>query len=133
MECNRFLEEKAGQSDSPDFLRHLATCGGCQRDVEEMDDIRGLYRSASVERYPGGVPRLRRSGWGLAVSAAAAVAMVAALVFMLAPRPQKSEDVQAKVSIPFFRVHLEPWKNDLRFDHALDTCWQNLDLLERNR
>ena len=133
MECSSYLEEKAGQSESPEFLRHLATCGGCQRDVEEMDEIRGLYRAASVERYAGGVPRLRRSAWGLALSALAAAAMVAVLIFMLAPRGSTPELAKADPSVPYFRVHLEPWRNEVRLDRALDGCWQQLDALERSR
>lgn len=133
MECSRYLEEKAGQSENPEFLRHLATCGACQRDVEEMDEIRSLYRSASVERYPGGVPSVRRAGLGSWVSAVAAAAMIAVLVFMMVPRTAPVENQSARASVPYFRVHVEPWRNDARFDHALDDCWKQLDTLERSK
>jgi hypothetical protein len=134
MECNRFVEEKVGQSESPEFLRHLATCAGCQRDIEEMDDIRGLYRAASTERYPGGVPRLRRFGWGAWASAAAAAVMIAALVFVLTPPPPPKTPIAHKESTQaFYRIHLEPWRPDVRFDHALNDCWRQLDTLERSR
>lgn len=133
MECGRYVEEKVGQSESPEFLRHLAACAGCQRDVEEMDDVRGVYRAASNERYAGGVPRLRRFGLGAWVSAAAAAAMIAALVFLLAPPSRNADLAKADPVVPFFRVHVEPWRADVRFDHALDDCWRQLDALERSR
>ena len=133
MECARYVDEKVGQSESPEFLRHLATCAGCQRDVEEMDDVRGVYRAASNERYTGGVPRLRRFGLGAWVSAAAASAMIAALVFLLAPPPVKTPTALPEPPQAFFRVHVEPWRGDGRFDHALDACWLDLDRLERSR
>lgn len=133
MECSRFVDEKVGQSESPEFLRHLATCGACQRDVEEMDEIRGLYRAASTERYRGGVPRLRRFGLGAWVSVAAAAAMIAALVFLLAPPPPKPELAKNNAAVPFFRVHVESWLSDDRFDRAHDGCWELLDRLERSR
>ena len=136
MECSRFVEEKTAQSESPEFLRHLATCAGCQRDVEEMDDIRALYRSASTERYPGGVPQLRRLRWGSWISAAAAAGvMIAALVFLLRhPGPKSTiEAISKEPTTAFYRIHLEPWPTDVRFDHAVDSCWRDLDRLERER
>src|SRR5258706_9499711 len=116
MECGRYVEEKVAQSESPEFLRHLASCSGCQRDVEEMDDVRALYRSSSNERYAGGVPRLRRFGLGTWISSAAAAAMLAALVFVLAPGGRTVTPVDSPTaSHAFFRVHLESWKGDARF------------------
>ena len=135
MECGSYVEEKVGQSESPDFLRHLATCPGCQRDVEEMDDVRSLYRSASVERYAGGVPRVRRAGWASRLPAAvAAVAMIAALVFVLGHRAAPpASHVTADATVPFYRIRIEPWRSDVRFDHAVNDCWHQLDTLERSR
>jgi len=65
MECNKFVEEKIGESDSPDFRAHLAGCAECARDLEELREVRALYRAASTEKYRGGIPRLRRyrMGW----------------------------------------------------------------------
>ena len=135
MECSKYVEEKVGQSESPEFLRHLATCAGCQRDVDEMDDVRALYRSASVERYTGGVPQVRRTAFASWLAAAvAAGAMITALVFIVVHRvPAPAEHVTAEASVPFFRIHLEPWRSDMRFDHAVDDCWRQLDTLERSR
>ena len=134
MECARYIEEKVGQSESAEFLRHLATCAGCQRDVEEMDDVRGVYRAASSERYLAGVPRLRRFGLAAWVSSAvAALAMIAALVFLMLPPSRNSELAKTDPAVPFFRVHVEAWRADARFDHAVDTCWRDLDRLERSR
>jgi hypothetical protein len=135
MECSRFIEEKVGQSESPEFLRHLAMCGGCQRDVEEMDEIRAFYRASSVERYKGGVPSLRRFGWAAWLSsAAAAAAMIAALVFLMLPRvapPVPSDSLPPAHA--FIRIPMEPWRGDVRFDRVLDDCWRQLDTLERSR
>ena len=134
MECSRFVEDKVGQTESPEFLRHLATCAGCQRDVDEMDDVRALYKSASNERYAGVVPSLRRFGLGSWVStAAAAAAMIAALVFLLVPPPKPASTHAPEPPQAFFRIHVEPWRGDARFDHALETCWGDLDRLERSR
>jgi hypothetical protein len=134
MECSSYIEEKAGQSESPEFLRHLASCAGCQRDVEEMDDVRSLYRSASTERYTGGVPHVRRFGLGSWLSAtAAAGAMIAALVFLLGHPGTKPPAEIAATATPFYRIHLEPWPTDARFNHAVDDCWRELDRLERSR
>ena len=133
MECGRFIDEKVGQSESPEFLRHLATCPGCQGDVEEMDEVRALYRTASNERYPVGVLRPRRFGWGAWVSTAAAAVMLAALVFVMLPRGTTETAGKPAPPQAFFRVHLEPWRGDLRVDRALDDCWRQLDALERSR
>lgn len=133
MECPRYLEEKAAQSESPEFLSHLASCGGCQRDVEEMDEIRALYRSASVERYPGGVPNLRRWGPGSFISVAAAAVMIGVLVVMLVPRTDPPGSPSARVPIPYFRIPLDPWRTDRVVDGALEDCWRRLDVLERSR
>jgi anti-sigma factor RsiW len=132
MECPRYLDEKAAQSEDPEFLRHLASCAGCQRDVEEMDEIRTLYRSASVERYAGGVPSLGRPGPVGWASGAAALAMIALLVFALLPRAGPPEDRSGRASAPYFRLALEPWRADRGVDRALDDCWRRLDVLERS-
>jgi hypothetical protein len=137
MECSSFVLEKTAQSESPEFLRHLASCAGCQRDLEELDDLRTLYRSASIERYRGGVPRVRRRGWGSWLSAgAAAFAMIAALVFLLSHAPggpREGDSTTSKSSAPFYRIALEAWRGDLPFDRAVDDCWRQLDTLERSR
>jgi anti-sigma factor RsiW len=133
MECPSFVLEKTAQSERAEFLRHLAACAGCQRDVEEMDDLRALYRSASIERYRGGVPRVRRGGWGSWLSAgAAASVMIAVLVFLLSHAPSATKETVAKAA-PFFRVPLEPWRADVRLDGEFDDCWLKLDRLERSR
>jgi hypothetical protein len=133
MECPRYLEEKAAQSEDPEFLRHLSTCGGCQRDVEEMDEIRALYRSASVERYPGPVPGVGRRtpvGW---ISGAAAVTMIGLLIYALFAPGKPPEDRNAAAPGPYARMALEPWRADRGIDRAFEDCWRRLDLLERNR
>ena len=62
MECNKFVEEKIGETPTPEFKAHLAGCPGCARDVEDLREVRSLYREASTEKYRGGVPKLRRLG-----------------------------------------------------------------------
>ena len=50
MECNKFVEEKIGETESPEFRDHLAGCAGCARDLEELREVRSLYREASTEK-----------------------------------------------------------------------------------
>lgn len=135
MECNKFVEEKIGESDSPAFRAHLAGCAECARDVEELREVRGLYRAASTEKYRGGVPRLRRfrMGW-VPMAAAAAVLMMVFGLILRGPgekAPPKNGPVTAEA--PYVRVHLVPWAGDARIQTAIDDCWRTLDRLENNR
>jgi hypothetical protein len=134
MECNRFVEEKIGESDSPAFREHLAGCAGCARDVEELREVRTLYRAASTEKYRGGVPRRRsRLGW-VPMAAAAAVLMMVFGLILGGPRdipPTKNEPVNGEGL--YVRVHLEPWAGEARIQAAIDDCWRTLEMLENRR
>ena len=131
MECGRFVENKLGDGDSPEFRDHLADCGACRQDLEEFREIRTLYRSASVERYRGGVPRVARRAWHSWVSAAAAALMLGVLgLFLFVPvAPQDPVDPGPTV---FFRVHLEPWEDDARYSSAMDDAWRKLEQVEKD-
>jgi hypothetical protein len=98
MECERFTEEKVllahGEiGHQADFDAHLADCGGCRIDVEEMRDVRRRYRAGSTETLPPALrdrilrhrPRLGRApSWQrFAPIAAAAVLMIALIVPMI--------------------------------------------------
>ncbi|HZF00089.1 MAG TPA: hypothetical protein VE981_23975 [Planctomycetota bacterium] len=134
MECNRFVEEKIGQTESADFREHLAGCSGCARDVEELREVRTLYKAASTEKYLRGIPRVRRSRASWIPMAAAAAVLIGVFALILAgpgtnsPKPTETESKSAI----FVRIHLEPWPSDVRVTTALDDCWQRLEQLEKN-
>lgn len=133
MECNRYVEEKVGETESREFREHFAECAGCRRDVEELQEVRDLYRAASVERYPGAVPRARRGGWGAWVPAAAAAAvLVSILAFILAGPKDGGKTPETPEPPPsiFVRVPLQPWGGEQRISIAMDTLWRDLARLE---
>ena len=134
MECNKFVEEKIGETDSPAFRDHRAGCAGCVRDLEELREVRTLYRKASTEKYRGGVPRVRRfrMGW-VPMAAAAAVLLVVFGLILWNPAEQNDSTVD-KEAMPglYFHVHLEPWGQEARISAALEDCWRMLERLERN-
>lgn len=134
MECNKFVNEKIGETESPAFRDHLAGCAGCARDVEELREVRTLYRKASTEKYRGGVPRVRRFRMGWVPMAAAAAVLI--LVFGLVlwnpteqPDPTVDKDTTATL---YFQVHLEPWGAEARISNALEDCWRKLEQLEKD-
>src|SRR6185436_11969367 len=132
MECNKFVEDKIGETSSPEFRAHLVGCPGCARDVEELGEVRSLYREASTEKYRGGVPRLRRFrlGWVPMAAAAAVLMMVFGLILgMPGEKPEPKPDKEAHSPQYVVRVHLEPWAGEARFQNALDDCWKMLDRL----
>jgi hypothetical protein len=135
MECNSFTLEKIGESDSPAFRDHLAGCAACARDLEELREVRALYRAASTETYPGGIPSLRsfRTGWVPMAAAAAVLVMVFGLI-LGGPRedPAKKNEL-VKGAVLVVRVPLEPWAADAQIQTAMDDCWRMLDHLEDKR
>jgi anti-sigma factor RsiW len=135
MECNKFVEEKIGESDSPAFRSHLAGCAECARDVEELREVRALYRAASTEKYPGGVPRLRRFRLGWVPMAAAAAVLLMVFGLILGGRGEKPapKAETATNDALYVRVHLVPWAGDARLQDAFDDCWRTLERLENNR
>jgi len=136
MECNKFVEEKIGGTDSAEFREHLAACAGCARDVEELREVRALYRSASTEKYRGGVPRVRRfRGSWLPLAAAAAVLIgVFALILPGSREGTSTKTDSGSPSTPFVRIPLEPWgASDVALNKSLDDCWQKLETLETTR
>jgi hypothetical protein len=132
MECNRFVDQKIGETHTSEFREHLAGCAGCARDVEELREVRTLYRQASTEKYRGGVPRVGRfrGGWIPMTAAAAILLVVFGLILVPATRtPPKSESEHPPMM--FVRVHLEPWAGDLRYTTPFEECWHKLELLEK--
>ena len=133
MECNKYVEEKIGGTDSAEFREHLSACAGCARDLEELREVRTLYRSASTEKYRGGVPRVRRFRGSWLPLAAASAVLIGVLALILPGRrdgASTSTDSGA-TSAPFVRIPLEPWGSDVRLANALDDCWQKLESLEK--
>jgi len=134
MECNKFIDEKIGESHTPEFREHLAGCAGCARDVEELREVRTLYREASTEKYPGGVPRVRRFGGGwIPMAEAAAVLLMVFGLILSGPKDDKTTTKSESDHPPmvFFRVHLEPWGGDARYGNAFDECWKKIEQLEK--
>src|SRR5436190_24391458 len=135
MECNRYVDEKIGETDSAEFREHLAGCDGCRRDLEELREVRSLYKEAATEKYRGGVPRLRKSRAAWLPMAAAAALLIGVLALVLGgPRTDgvKSTETESKSTV-FVRIHLERWGSDQRVSMALDDCWQKLEQLEEKR
>ena len=133
MECNKFVDEKIGETHTAEFRDHLAGCAGCGRDLEELREVRTLYReAASAEKYRGGVPRVRRfrTGWIPMAAAAAVLLMVFGLILKPADRIPPKVDSD-NPPIVFFRVHLEPWGGDTRYGNAFDDAWRKLEQLEK--
>ena len=137
MECNKFIDEKIGETHTPEFRDHLAGCAGCARDLEELREVRTLYRAASTENYRGGVPRVGRfrGGWIPMAAAAAVLLMVFGLILS---GPKNDKTVPDKTErdggpMVFFRVHLEPWGSDVRYTNAVDDCWHKLEQLEKRQ
>ncbi len=136
MECNRFLEEKLAGTESPEFRHHRAGCEGCRRDLEECDEVRRLYREASVERYSGAVPRVRRFRPGSWLPAAAAAAvLVGVLCFLLFGGPGELPERglgEGEPVVAFVRVHLEPWNPaEARLNEEMNDLWGRIETLER--
>jgi hypothetical protein len=134
MDCDKFVLEKLEGGDSAEFRAHRAACAGCARDVEELGDVRRLYREATEEeRWRGAVPLPRRrspSAW-IPVAAAAAVA-VALLAGLFRAETPKAGEAGAS-SAPFVRARLAPWDVEERnLARTMDELWERLDRLERS-
>jgi len=134
MECNKYVEEKVGGTDSAEFREHLAACAGCARDLEELREVGALYRSASTEKYSGGVPRVARFRGSWLPLAAAAAVLIGVLALILPGRAGGPSSTTGGGSGPsvFLRIPLEPWgASDVALNKSLDDCWQKLESLER--
>jgi len=135
MECTRFVEEKIGETDSEEFREHRAGCAGCRRDLEELREVRTLYREASTEAYRAGVPRPRRLRVSWIPMAAAAAVLIGVFALILGgPRPGDVKPAEpGPAAGVFVRVPLRPWATDASFTRALDDCWRQLERLEEKR
>ncbi len=131
MECGRFVEEKFGNAESPEFRDHLAGCAACRSDLEEIREVQRLYRAASVERHSGVVPPLGRRRAMPWIPAAAAAVMLGVLGLLLSV-PGTPPDETTTGRTAFYRIHLEPWDGDARFSVAMDDAWSKLEMLEQD-
>jgi|SRR5579862_9579128 len=135
MECTRFVEDKIGETDSEEFREHRAGCAGCRRDLEELREVRTLYREASTEAYRSGGPRLGRPrvSW-VPMAAAAAVLLGVFALIVGGPRQKAVKPTEpGPATGVFVRVTLQPWAADASFTRALDDCWRQLERLEEKR
>jgi hypothetical protein len=132
MECTKFALEKLEGEETPEFRAHLLGCPGCTRDVEELGDVRRLYREAAEEeRWKGGVPAVHRRPASAWLTLAAAAAVVAAVLAGLLRGPEKTGTSSAAAPSPFFRVAMAPWDGEeRRLARSLDEAWQTLERLE---
>jgi hypothetical protein len=134
MECDKFVLEKLEGGDSPDFRAHRAGCAGCARDVEELDDVRRLYREATEEERWRGVvtmPARRSSAAWMPVAAAAGVAIAVVVGLLRSSAPVTEEAKSAEAPAPFIRVHVAPWdREENRLARAMDDAWSRLERLE---
>jgi hypothetical protein len=133
MECNKFVPEKIGETESAAFREHLAACAGCARDLEELREVRTLYREASTEKYRGGVPRVSRfrMGWVPMAAAAAVLLMVFGLILRGPGEPTTPPPEKGNPTSTYFQVYLEPWGSEARIGTALDDCWKKLERIEK--
>lgn len=136
MECNKYVEEKIGGNDSAEFREHLAVCAECRRDLEELREVRSLYKAASTEKYPGRVPQVRRFRGAWVPMAAAAALLIGVFVMVFSGTstdPVKSTESGGGPTV-FVRIRMEPWVTDTQMNKAFDDAWEKLEQLEaKNR
>ena len=132
MECPRFVPEKIGELYPPEFREHLSGCAGCARDVEELREVRNLYRRASTEKYPGGVPRVPRfRAAGIPMAAAAAILVVVFAGILAGPWGKARSPAEPGTKPgTYVRIRLEPWGSDRKISQDFEECWQKLEHLE---
>jgi anti-sigma factor RsiW len=107
-----------GELSPPEITRlhdHLASCGRCAAEMEDIQRVRAMVRSLPVLELPAGlVPEadaevipLRRNRGVLVGAAAAAVALVIAVASMFAPAPAtvSLDDLSSRFGA---RVSLDP-------------------------
>ena len=84
-----WLDSELPAGDAADVERHLQLCSQCRSQVDEYRQVTGAFAEYCDAYYEGlTAVRSRRKPlrWGLAVSAAAALAAGVAALFLLAPR-----------------------------------------------
>ena len=110
-----YLDGEATPQERSQLHEHLAGCGRCSRELEEMQHVRTLIRSLPVLDMPVGlVPEadpvvvpLRRNRGFLVGAAAAVVALVIAAAALFSPPPQSVsvDDLSGRFGA---RVSLDP-------------------------
>lgn len=139
MDCDRFLESRLDGSQNPEFREHLEVCGRCRGELEAYEKIRRLYREASsMERYRGGVPRIRRSWSAVWVPSLAAAVLLGVLVIALFGGPADLPRYGPRGGEPpvaeFSRVYLTPWNSwDSRWNEEARELWERLASFEGRR
>jgi len=90
-----YLDGELIEDETSELLIHLATCGRCSADLEEMQSVRAAVRSLPILELPAGllpeadaavVPIHRNRGVWVG-AAAAAVALIIAIASIVTPPP----------------------------------------------
>lgn len=110
-----YLDGELHGAELRDLLRHLARCGRCSADLEQIQRVRAAVRSLPVMEVPDGlipglatnvVPlREKRSVWVGAAAAAVAIAITVATLFSPEPQAISVEDLNSRFGA---RVSLDP-------------------------
>lgn len=110
-----YLDGELSVRERSQLLRHLASCGRCASELEEIQQVRSAVRSLPLLELPpelavlqqGDVVPLRKRRGVWAGTAAAVVALFIALAALLAP-PPPSVSVEDLSSMFGARVSLDP-------------------------
>ncbi len=110
-----YLDGELDRGEMQDLLEHLAGCGRCATEMDEMQAVRSAVRSLPMIELPAGlvdrrgpaVVPLRRNRGFLVGAAAAVVAVVIAVAALITPPPQpvSLDDLNSRFGA---RVSLDP-------------------------
>lgn len=112
-----YLDGEMTSDERSEFLRHLASCGKCSVDMQEIQEVRASIRALPVVELPDDlaeelghdtetVPLRRNKGLWVG-AAAAAVALVIAVAALVTPEPAtvSVDDLSSRFGA---RVSLDP-------------------------
>jgi anti-sigma factor RsiW len=110
-----YLDGELDDREKTDLVRHLAGCGRCSVELEEMQKVRAAVRSLPVLELPGGlIPEADatvvplRSHKGMWAGVAAAVVIIVIAVAALVTPPATSWSVDDLNSVYGARSSVDP-------------------------